>query len=169
MQNRAYALLLCGGLLVAGCIPILYDGSCGPEFRQTIVQGTLRSGAGTPMGHAQLTLTETRGDTLTRWFGLALMGTAYGDPGPLSGHVAEARLLANSAVVHEFAFRPGNQHEIIWADPVTLAEAPFEALKARAIAGELVLELESTLEGNARVLTPLVLQLAGRWDRANCS
>lgn len=169
MKRRAFLLLIGSTLLLTGCLPFLYDDRCGPEFRETIVQGTLRSTDGAAMGRAELILAETRGDTLTRGLVLALMGTAYGEPGPLSGHVTHVRLLADDAVVHEFTFRPGNQHEIVMVDPSMLNEAPFETLKAHALAGDLVLELESTLPGHARVLTPLVLQFAGKWDRAHCS
>jgi len=97
------------------------------------------------------------------------MGPAYGVPGPLSGKVTKVRLLAEGGVVREFAFQPGNEHEVVRIAPETMAQAQFDDLRRLAIAGKLVLELETTLEGNARMLTPLPLQFASDWDRAHCS
>ena len=169
MTSRAYAVLLSCALLASGCVPIFYDDSCGPEFRTTRAQGDLRNAAGGGLGQASLTLSEVRGDSLARTFHLVVMGPAYADPGPLSGKVTKVRLLAKGELVREFAFEPGNEHEIVRVVSEAMLQASFDALKQRAIAGELVLELETTLEGDTRLLTPLELQYAGKWDRAHCS
>lgn len=169
MTGRAYVLLLSCALSISGCVPFLYDDSCGPEFRRTVVRGDLRNAAGGRIGQASLTLSEVRGDSLTRSLELVVMGIAHAGPGPLSGRVTTVRLLAKTDVLRELAFEAGNEHEIIRIPAEAMLQAPFDALKQRAIAGELVLELETTLEGNTRLLTPLALQYAGDWDRAHCS
>jgi hypothetical protein len=164
-------VLLVGGLLsLSGCAAFLYDDRCGPEFRQTLARGDIRDAAGVRIGHAELRLMETRGDSLTRELILILLGPADADPGPLSGKVARLRLLgAGGAVLREFTFDAGNAHEIIRVPPEAVAQAQFDDLKQLAIGGHLQLELETTLEGQGRILVSLPPQYVGDWDRAHCS
>ena len=169
MTIRAHALLLSCAVCISACSSVLFDDSCGSEYRTTRVQAELRGVAGARIGVAFLSLSETRGDSITRDVQLVVMGPAYGDPGPLSGKVTKVRMLAEGVVVREFAFQPGNEHEVVRIAPEAMTQAQFDDLRRLAIAGSLVLELETTLEGNTKILTPLPLQYAGDWDRAHCS
>jgi hypothetical protein len=169
MSIRASALLLSCVISSSACSNILFDDSCGPTFRTTSVQAELRTTGGDRIGQIILTLGENREDPPTRELSFAVMGPAYANPGPLSGKVTKVRLLGDGLVLRELPFQPGNEHEIIRIQPESLPQAQFDDLRRLAIAGKLALELETSLEGYERVLTPLPLQFAGDWDRAHCS
>ena len=172
MSRFRRAVLLCTVCVGSSCLPFLYDDGCGgSEFRETVVQGDIRNAAGAKIGFAEMRLSETRNGSESRQLSMALLGPAYGDPGPLSGNVERVRLLsADGLVLREFAFEAGNQHEIVRV-PVEDVDAGvvFDQMKRVAIEGRLKLELLTELAGNGQILVPLALQHAGDWARRHCS
>lgn len=162
------ATLLASTWLAGGCVPFLYDASCGPEFRVTSARADIRDSAGARIGSAELLLSERRADDEPRAVRMIVMGPAYANPGPLSKRVTGVRLLDGSTV-RELAFRPGNDHEIVSIEPLAPDERELEALKAAVRAGKMVLELSTDLPRSPIIRVPLPLKHVGGWELANCS
>lgn len=161
---------LCSVLLLTACVPLL-DDSCGPETRTTSIRADIPSTTGTRIGFVEVRLLEVRGDPEPRRLHAIFMGPSYGVRGPLSGHIQSARLLDRTgAVLRELPFRPGNEHEIIRAPGIIIADpAEFDDLRLRFLGGDVVIEIESDLTGLERLRIPLPVQHAGQWRRASCS
>ena len=169
MRLRCWCVF--AALALTGCVPVLYDDSCGPEIRTTAARGDLRDGAGARIGHAEVSLVEIRGDSQPRRLRAVFMGPGYANPGPLSRHVVRARLLGpRDAVLRDFPFRHANEHEIIWVpDEAVQDAAEFEALKRQFVAGEALVELATDLPEMERIRAPLRPSSTGGWSRAHCS
>lgn len=168
---RLHRFLLLGLLLLSGCVPFLFDDSCGPTTRTRTVGAEVRDAAGAMVGYTQASLQEDRDDPGVRTLTVILMGPAYANPGPLSRHIQRVRLLAaDGTPLRDFAFRHANEHEIIWIDQENVASAAeFDRLKRLFAAREAVLEIESDVPGLERLRVPLRLLEEGRWSRASCS
>jgi hypothetical protein len=165
--GRVGPVLVLLALALSGCLPVLFDDSCGPEFRHTVVGGDIRDPAGARLGHTEVRLTEVRDGSPT--LHTVLMGPAYANPGPLSRHIVRVRLLgADGAVLRDFAFRHGNEHEIIWITAEELGADAVRGLKSQLAAGA-QLEIETDLAGMERIRVPLRIIASTGWSRASCS
>lgn len=169
---RTSRLALLALLVQASCVPLL-DDSCGPVMRETGVRGEIRDAAGTRLATAQVSLMEVRGGDPPRRILAIVMGPGYGSAGaPLKGHVTRARLVSGSTgqLLHEMSVAPGLADEVLRTEAVPVPDAAvFESLRSRFLAGDVVLELETSLPGREKLRTPLQLQSAGKWSRAHCS
>lgn len=149
----------------------LFDAKCGPEFRETSVNGEIRDQSGALLGSAEPRLIETRGDSTMRRLHLVVMGTLGSAGAPLKGHVRAARLVATTGeVLHEFPVAPGLADQVLVdPDEVITDAAKFDTLRYNFLAQTVVLMLETDLLGSEALRVPLLVWFAGDWGRAACS
>lgn len=170
-RGRVGRVILLAALALGGCAPLLHDDRCGPASRAASATAAIRDSAGTLLGRVTITLQEIEGGPEPRTLRLIAMGPAYADPGPLSGHVTRLRLLGRAdSVLHEFAVRRGNAHEIVWSDARVIDDGrTFGALQAQLDAGATALEISTDLPGVRPLRVALPPARMSRWDRAHCS
>jgi hypothetical protein len=155
---RLDRFLLLGVFLLSGCVPILFDDSCGPTTRETAVGGEIRDG--------------NRNEPDAGSFGAGIAGPASGNRSPLSGHVQRVRLVAaDGAVLREISFRtPVYDNQVILAgeqSPVGREEA--DRMRRLFRASGVALQIESDVPGLERISVPLRLAQEHDWSRGHCS
>jgi hypothetical protein len=171
---RSLPAVVALAITLTGCVPLLFDDRCGPEFRLETTSSPLRDQAGNVLGQAIFTITESHGGDYPRSVQLVLMGPGYGSHGgPLKGQVT-AVVLADVAGAVRFDIPvlppPLNGDEIIAAstshpDDVTA----FAALRSAVLGGQLRLYLETSAGGTAVRDVSFPAARPGEWTRAHCS
>jgi hypothetical protein len=147
------------------------DNLCGPVFRNTEIGGDVRDAAMAVIGHVGVYLSETHGGPDPLVLHAEFSGPAYGEPGPLLGHVRGARLMtASGELLRDFVVEPGNTMMFILVQTEFVQDsAEFERLRREFLAGRVLIELTTDLPGLETLRVPLPLQYASDWGRARCA
>jgi hypothetical protein len=168
---------LIGVLLItctSGCRLIFGAEECGPTRRDTYARSAILNAVGATVGVAEIRFVELRGAPAERDVSFIVGGPAYGDSGPLRGHVRSLELVdtRRGAVFDLQFFEPLSDDWTIVAVrslPALLVAEEFEALRSSALAGALRLELRTDLESLQQLSIPLRQASSSGWGRAKCS
>ena len=171
---RSIPAIVALAIAVTGCVPLLFDDSCGPEHRVQTTSAPLLDQAGNILGEASFTLGESRRAENPRSFSLVFMGPRnelHG--GPLKGQVS-AVVLAEAAGTVRFDIPvlppPINGNEIIASAGTSLDDiATFSLLRKAVLEGQLRLHLETTAGATAVRDVSFPAASLGEWQRNHCS
>ena len=170
-------MVTAAGVVLTGCLDFTGSEPCGPEFRLEQLKADIQDSTGVRVGRAVVTLREERGSSVRLasppsppFLYLTLAGPSDGVGEPLQGRVARVRVVgADGVVLVEEAVAPPAAGVVIRDARVTFADSTVYAnLRARALAGTLRLEIETTTAPVRRFVVPLPATEAGRWTQGNC-
>lgn len=160
-------------IATTGCVPLLFDDSCGPESRFEITRSSLRDEAGTDLGEAVFSLNERRREEDPRSFSLVLMGPRCGpNGGPLRDHVMAVALFeAAGALRFDLPVVAPSLYgeEIISPNGGPLDAPTFSILRSAMLDGQLRLHIETSPGAPTVGDVSFPAASPGDWDRAHCS
>ena len=146
---------------------------CGnPDWRNLMFEADIVSDSGAPLGYAMLTLSENRGDPVSRIFHITLQGPDRTAPGPFGVHVSRVRLLGAADTVirsYEAPF-PGDSASLPRMLPETgLSQDAVTGLRRALKAGEVVVELTMDEPGMTVLRITMVMTMNGEWHAGRCA
>jgi hypothetical protein len=175
LTGRHSAAFVALAIAATGCVPLLFDDSCGPESRVQTTSAPLRDQAGNILGSATFTLSESRGNENSRDFQLVFMGPRDGSHGgPLKGQVTAVVLTEAAGVMRfDIPVLPPS----LYGDEITRPSGmpldddvtTFSLLRRAALEGRLRVHLEMTPGTTAVEDVSFPAAAPGDWNRAHCS
>jgi hypothetical protein len=158
--------LSCIALLTLSGCGMLYDDTCGAEFRSVESSAPIFTAQGDTMGYVAVHLEESKDD-----YGRSVSWLIVGEP--LRGKLDAARLVASEDTANVLFPLPGEPAEpdIIVDGELHPYTGPvdYNVLFNRARLGRLTVLLETSLPGRPIIALPLHVETFLDWGKPHCS